>query len=244
VTGSFAPFNFPISENQVLSASNKCNGSIIQTSLTGNQTQIFAWGFHNLKALDFDDAGNLWVLDGGMEDRGVRPVKNGKDALYKVKAGVWYGWPDFSAGEKVEPAILAEEPNTAPKPVATFDLNKIQTLAITPDRFMTNSALAKVSETQIQKLNINNGELSDFAAVASGRITAMKFGPDGNLYILVAQNDKTSKLYKIERVTPNNLIGSTVKKTHPAVTNWILGLMLSGLLAAAFYVSRQLKRTV
>ncbi len=58
------------------------------------------------------------------------------DVLWEIKDGLWYGWPDFSAGKPIshdeefkapgrEPVkpILRQLPNTPPKPAAIFGVH-------------------------------------------------------------------------------------------------------------------------
>src|SRR5581483_1516871 len=141
---------------------------------------------------------HLWVLDGGMENRGVRPVNDGKDSLYEISAGAWYGWPDFEAGNKISSqSLLSEFPSTPPKPHATFDLNQISYLIVSPDRFFQNTAIAQVADNKLQSLNLTSNNLNDFTTLP-GKVIQMKFGPDDKLYVLVSIDDKTTKLFSIE----------------------------------------------
>ena len=77
----------------------------------------------------------LFVTENGYDDRGSRPVWGTPDVLWEVKQGVWYGWPDFSAGMpltnrwfkppgKEQPRfLLAEHPYLPPKPAALFGVH-------------------------------------------------------------------------------------------------------------------------
>ena len=74
----------------------------------------------------------MYVTDNGYDERGSRPVWGTADVLWRVQKGVWYGWPDFSAGEplsakefkaprKAQPEfLLTTHPNEPPKPVTKF----------------------------------------------------------------------------------------------------------------------------
>src|SRR3989344_8225326 len=110
-------YNTPASAGQTVYGMNKCNGAILKSTPDGVVTQVYAWGLHNIKNLSVDDNGHLWVLDGGMEDRGVRPIIGGKDSLHQLSQDTWYGWPDFNVGEPVlTTAIYAERTALPPKP--------------------------------------------------------------------------------------------------------------------------------
>ena len=51
------------------------------------------------RGLVFNESGNLYATNDGMEMRGTRPVKNDPDALLRIFRGgqVWYGFPDYSS---------------------------------------------------------------------------------------------------------------------------------------------------
>lgn len=239
VTGSFAPFNVQVSPGQILYGSYKCSGGLIKSRPDGSIAEVYAWGFHNPKGLSVDDEGNFWVLDGAMEDRGVRPVKDSKDTLYKVSQGTWYGWPDFSGGKQIDqPPILAQFPNTPPKPYATFDPGAVKYLMIAPKKFAAASAVAQVSDTKLSLLDLGSKQTADlFDAGAKATIGQFKFGPDGRLYVLVNFADRTSKLYAIETTRQVSAVGlSTGRKL-----NWIWPVNLSLILLSGIgvYLSRR-----
>ncbi len=242
ITGSYSTFNTPITQGQIVYGMQKCNGGVLKVNLDGSSVMVYASGIHNPKSLSMDDSGNLWVFDGGMEDRGVRPIKNGKDALYQVSENTWYGWPDFSAGNAVDqPAILADFPNTPPKPVATFDLNQIKNIIVSPETFFFNSGLAQISDDKLSQIDLARGELSEFLSITDGKLLQYKFGPDDKLYVLIDVAGK-SELYSIEPTVP--LVSSTIE-THIAkssMTNWFLGFMLALVTGAGFFALKNLRR--
>ena len=49
------------------------------------------------------------AIVGGMEDSGVRPVKDDFDYIYEIKEKAWYGWPDFSGGDPIISPRFADE---------------------------------------------------------------------------------------------------------------------------------------
>jgi glucose/arabinose dehydrogenase len=134
-TGSFAPFGQPAAAGQVVEGRVPCSGAILRMSLVGGDPHLVAWGFRNPFGLSFSPAGTLYVTENGYDDRGSRPVWGTSDVLWAIEPGTWYGWPDFSAGEPLTdvrfhvpggPAVdflLAEHPNTPPKPVAVFGVH-------------------------------------------------------------------------------------------------------------------------
>jgi glucose/arabinose dehydrogenase len=97
-TAVTAPFQAFDHSNQIripAAPNGKPTGAIYSVSPTGGDEQVEAWGVHNPRGLAFDGY-TLYFTDDGMEMRGTRPVKNDHDALLKLTAGTWYGWPDYS----------------------------------------------------------------------------------------------------------------------------------------------------
>src|SRR6185503_12139632 len=86
-----------------------CTGSIYRlpnpAKTVGGEAQLVAWGFRNPVALAFDGR-DLIVGMHGADIRGTRPVLDDSDAIYRVRQGAWYGWPDYGANL---------QPYTAPK---------------------------------------------------------------------------------------------------------------------------------
>ncbi|MFN2385028.1 MAG: sorbosone dehydrogenase family protein [Thermoanaerobaculia bacterium] len=83
-----------------------CTGAIFRLRAGATTPELVGWGFRNPVALAFDPRGTLLVGMHGADIRGTRPVLDDPDAIYRVRPGVWYGWPDYSG---------ALEPVTAPK---------------------------------------------------------------------------------------------------------------------------------
>lgn len=130
-TGAYSSLGKPGEPNQVIKGQVKCSGSVLRVRPDGSQLELVAWGFRNPFGLTFA-GGQLYVTENGYDDRGSRPVWGTADVLWRVQPHLWYGWPDFSAGEpltreefkpphKAQPEfLLAEHPNEPPKPVAKF----------------------------------------------------------------------------------------------------------------------------
>lgn len=77
-------------------ANDKPTSAIYTISPSGGDLRVWAHGIRLPRGLCFDEHGNLFATNNGMELRGTRPVKDDPDALIKVIPGTWYGWPDFS----------------------------------------------------------------------------------------------------------------------------------------------------
>lgn len=106
-TGAFSPFGTPTSEGQVVAGNVKSSGSVLRVRTDGTGLETYAWGLRNPFGLRFSPAGDLIATDQGYDDRGSRPVANAPDAVYAVKQGAWYGWPDYAAGAPVTDSTLS-----------------------------------------------------------------------------------------------------------------------------------------
>lgn len=108
VTGAFVPFGVPSHEGQTVPGSPEASGVILRVRPDGSDLQVYAWGLRNPFGMRFDPSGRLIAVDQGYEPRGSRPVANAPDAVYHVKPGCWYGWPDYVAGKPItDPAFRA-----------------------------------------------------------------------------------------------------------------------------------------
>lgn len=74
------------------------NASLIKLTLSNNNIETFAWGLRNINGMNVNSEGKIFAVVGGMEDRGLRPVKGDYDYIYEIQEGKWYGWPDYSGG--------------------------------------------------------------------------------------------------------------------------------------------------
>ena len=77
----------------------KPTGAIYSVDPAGGDLVVEGHGLRLPRGLVFDEFGNLYATNNGMELRGTRPVKNDPDALLRIPRGgqVWYGFPDYSA---------------------------------------------------------------------------------------------------------------------------------------------------
>lgn len=143
-TGAFLPYKTKNSKSQVVSAHFPGNSSIIIYNLNNSKMETYASGLRNVKAMDFTSEKKLVGIVGGMEDRGLRPIKGDNDYIYEIVKNSWYGWPDYSGGDPVNSPkfkggnnervefILEKHPtNSPPAPVYQHkSLNSISTISI------------------------------------------------------------------------------------------------------------------
>jgi glucose/arabinose dehydrogenase len=95
ITGAFQPHG-SAGATQVTGKS-PCSGAVYRVRKGTTTPELVAWGMRNPVALAIDANGTLFVGMHGADIRGTRPIKDDPDAIYRVKEGAWYGWPDYSA---------------------------------------------------------------------------------------------------------------------------------------------------
>ncbi len=134
-TGAFSPYGVPNNPYEVRKGITKATASILRANLDGTGLELYAWGLRNAIRLRFDQSGRLFAANQGFDARGSRPIANATDHIYIITQGLWYGWPDYSAGEPVTSRrfvpeggrsvefLLANHPNAAPIPFAIFPSN-------------------------------------------------------------------------------------------------------------------------
>lgn len=98
---AFVPFGEKVIEGQKIKESVLSNASILRYDLNNNEFITYATGIRNVEGLAINSLGKLTAIIGGMEDRGVRAVKDDADYIYDIKEKAWYGWPDFSGGDPI-----------------------------------------------------------------------------------------------------------------------------------------------
>jgi glucose/arabinose dehydrogenase len=156
-TGAFSPYGVPNNPYEVRKGVMKATNSILRANLDGTELELYAWGLRNAVRLKFDEAGRLFAANNGFDERGSRPIANASDHLYLITQGLWYGWPDFTAGEPVTASrftseggkplefLLTNHPNVAPVPFARFppnstimgfDFNRYEEFGIIGDIFV------------------------------------------------------------------------------------------------------------
>jgi glucose/arabinose dehydrogenase len=113
-TGAFAPFGTQTEPGQRVSGGVPCTAAVMRCNPDGSGLELFAWGLRNAYGMGFLPDGRLLATDQGADDRGSRPVGNIPDLLFEVRAGAWYGWPDFVGGDPVTDERFV--PTRGPRP--------------------------------------------------------------------------------------------------------------------------------
>jgi glucose/arabinose dehydrogenase len=135
-TGAYSPHGTPTRAGQVVPGRLPCSGAVMSIDTDGTGLQLVAWGLRNPFGLAFAADGQLYVTENGYDDRGSRRVWGTGDVLWRVTPGAWYGWPDHSAGERLDAGdlyqppgaeppqpLLQMQPSRPPKPVAVLGVH-------------------------------------------------------------------------------------------------------------------------
>jgi glucose/arabinose dehydrogenase len=108
ITGAFAPFGKAMRSGEKIAGRLPCTAAVMRCNTDGSGLELVAWGLRNAYGLRFSPDGRLLATDQGADDRGSRPILNCPDFLFEVRAGAWYGWPDFMGGVPVTDARFGE----------------------------------------------------------------------------------------------------------------------------------------
>lgn len=93
-TGAFQPYGS--SGAASVRGEALCTSSVYKLAKGAAQPELVAWGFRNPVGLARAADGTIYVAAQGGDIRGTRPVQNDPDAIYRLEAGKWYGWPEYA----------------------------------------------------------------------------------------------------------------------------------------------------
>lgn len=111
-TGAFTSYKTKNIGGQLLPGHFPGNATVIKGDINTGYFETFAWGIRDILGLDFNSEGKVIASVGGMEERGLRPVKGDLDYIFEIKRGGWYGWPDYSGGDPVTSPKFKGQNNT------------------------------------------------------------------------------------------------------------------------------------
>jgi len=132
-TGAFRSFGLPNRPNATVYGSLRPTSCIYRADIDGSNLEVYAWGITYPYGVNFDRFNRLYTTNNGYDDRGSRPIKDALDEFLLIEQGVWYGFPDYTAGLPVtlpqfkpdvgpQPEFLmAEHPMFPPKPLTMIE---------------------------------------------------------------------------------------------------------------------------
>lgn len=129
-TGGFQPYGSSLPAGERVKGEDLCSGALYRWDPQTGRVSRAAWGLRNIVGLCLGPANTLYATEGGMEPRGSRPVAGVPDALWEIKSGSFYGWPDNAAGQPVsayagrglgpQPELIRGGPQASTPPAATW----------------------------------------------------------------------------------------------------------------------------
>ena len=132
-TGAFKPFGHRSEPGESLRGANLASGSVYRMGLDQGEPERVAWGLRNPVGIAAAPDGRIYATEGGMEERGSRPIAGAPDCLWEIQPGGYYGWPDFAAGIPVTEGrfrlpghplprrLLSRAPRVSGMPAAEFE---------------------------------------------------------------------------------------------------------------------------
>ncbi|MGL4850832.1 MAG: hypothetical protein ACRC28_18255 [Clostridium sp.] len=100
-TGPFKKYGEQSKKDEKLKGENLGNGAIYEVKLDGTEPVIYSSGIKNILGWDINSKGEIVGAIEGLEAEGTRGVLRDTDHIYKISEGTWYGWPDYSGGDKI-----------------------------------------------------------------------------------------------------------------------------------------------
>lgn len=132
-TGGFKPFGHRSEPGETVRGANLCGGAVYRIAGEQGEPERVAWGLRNPVGVGIGLDGRIWATEGGMEERGSRPIAGAPDCFWEVQVGGYYGWPDFAAGLSVTESrfrlpghpqprrLLSRAPRVSGGPIAQFE---------------------------------------------------------------------------------------------------------------------------
>ncbi|GFP75004.1 hypothetical protein [Clostridium fungisolvens] len=108
-TGSFSSYGIKTKNGQVIKESVIGNACVISYDIKNKKIQLFSSGIRNIEGWDYNSAGSLMAIVGGIKNNGLRAVLGDTDYIYELKKDIWYGWPDYSGGDPLNSPKFTDE---------------------------------------------------------------------------------------------------------------------------------------
>ncbi|MGC8888026.1 MAG: DUF7133 domain-containing protein [Verrucomicrobiia bacterium] len=196
-------------------------GALVRFTPDFVAAQIFATGFYNPIAFDFNGYGEIFVCDGGADESILVPHKSGA-RIIKAKNGWHYGWTE-SGGEPISKAnyyfdvgaALEELGVATPSSLVVYQHKQF------PDYFHNGLFVALWSSGKILFFPSINGEVAaselfldsypdnDFAPVD------MAVAPDGSLFIATGGAKTSPRIFRIDYLLAQKKPTEAVENLSP-----------------------------
>lgn len=190
--GAFVPFNSKTVSGQKIMAKDIGTSTISTYDLKNKKIETYAYGIRNITGMDFNSNNKLIAAVGGMEDRGLRPIKGDTDYIYTIEKGYWYGFPDYSGGDPIDSPRFKDENNLNPSkliqnhpnlnPPSPLYVNKnlssVSALAVDKEGFlgkMNNIYFIDKKDKALYSLNINGMIDKEVSFMNKININSIKF---------------------------------------------------------------------
>jgi hypothetical protein len=241
-TGAFVPYKTMNTKGQIITEHMPGNSSIVIYNLKTGAKANFAWGIRNMKGIDFNSAGKAVVTVGGIEDRGLRPVKGDSDYIFQIKKNAWYGFPDYTGGDEVSSPkfsglnnstigfILDKHPTTnPPAPIYQHtEVDSLESLTVDKKGLLGDKDCIyfyEKNDNSIYSLN-SLGAIKEKVNFKEGSyISSIKFFD--NLTVLDSKNGYLIRIEKIKK----DIIDSGTKKISLYLLIVVVTLIVSILVA-------------
>jgi len=106
-TGAYKPYGTPAKAGEVIKGQTFCSTGVLRARADGGDPELIAWGIRNPYGMAFNEDGDLYIADNGMEEKGERAVAEDPDRVWHVKNARapfgsvttpdWYGFHDVCA---------------------------------------------------------------------------------------------------------------------------------------------------
>jgi hypothetical protein len=238
-TGAFVSYKTRNIKGQIITEHVPGNSSILIYNLKTKAEGNFAWGIRNIKGIDFNSEGKILVAVGGMEDRGLRPVKGDSDYIYQLKKNAWYGFPDYTGGDPISspkfkglnnntiPFILDQHPTTNP-PAPIYQHSSVDSivgLSVDENGIIGDKDsiyFYEKNDNSIYSLNKANALKEKINFPKDTYISSMKFF--NNLILL---DSKNGYLISLEKKQINGAGKETIKYSYYYLLAIVVTLIVS-----------------
>ena len=131
-TGGYKAFGTRSEPGHKVSGSPRCGGAVYRLAADATEPERLAWGLRNPVGVACAPDGRIFATEGGMEERGSRPIAGAPDNFWEIRPGSYYGWPDHASGMPVTDArfrlpgypaarkLLADAPSVSGTPLTLF----------------------------------------------------------------------------------------------------------------------------